>query len=83
MITINGGGSIISDSAQATRGREGERERERERERETNRQTDRQKKRDRDMHKNKSDRKNCNRIEVSKCYQNSTDFKKWCPHQQI
>ena len=46
MITINEGGSIIGDSAQATRGREGERERER------NKQTDRQtKKRDRDMHK--------------------------------
>ena len=38
MITINGGGSIISDSAQATRGREGEREREREKQ--TDRQTD-------------------------------------------
>ena len=53
-------------------------ERERERERETHRQTDRQRERERerDMHKNKSDRKVCNRIEVSKCYQNHKVFRK-------
>ena len=54
MITINKGGSIIGDSAQATRGREGERERERH----TDRQTDRQRERDRE-------REICTKIKVT------------------
>ena len=58
MITINKGGSIIGDSAQATRGRERERERERERHRQTDRQTERERQRERE-------REICTKIKVT------------------
>ena len=53
---------------------EGERERERERDTQTDRQTERETEREREREREictkiKSDRKVCNRIEVSKCYQ--------------